>query len=329
METNLATELLKGTPLQAADAARLVLETLELLGDAARPHGHDALMSRLRSALQLGARALQQKELTVPFHEAAWTSVAARSHRRPATKRDLRHFTRRLLRVPGAASLPLRSMSAQDCRRILHAAFPASVHSFRKGRAILHSVFAFGRRRGWCDGNPVDCVEVPPVQEREITPLKPVEVRRLESAACQPRHRPMRFSLYLMAYCGLRPAEVGRLRPADIRWAERVVVVRPCVSKTGGGRVVPLRRCGSLGRAEAAVPRNWLKRWRELRREAGFADWRPDVLRHTFATYHAARFRNLAELQFEMGHASLDLLRTRYLNAGCMSARAAKEFWKE
>ena len=41
--------------------------------------------------------------------------------------------------------------------------------------------------------------------------------------------------------------------------------------------------------------------------------WQPDVLRHTFATHHLATFRNYAELQLEMGHRSIELLRTRYI----------------
>ena len=41
--------------------------------------------------------------------------------------------------------------------------------------------------------------------------------------------------------------------------------------------------------------------------------WVPDVCRHTFATYHAAMFRNLPELQLEMGHRDTSLLRSRYM----------------
>lgn len=120
-----------------------------------------------------------------------------------------------------------------------------------------------------------------------------------------------------------------RLQVQDIRWDEGEVVVRPVVSKTGGGRVVPLRRQNRLRGVPRVIPRNWQNRWRALRRAAGFRHrWQPDVLRHTFATYHALCFKNLPELQLEMGHGSLALLRTRYVNATQARRCDADEFWK-
>ena len=50
-----------------------------------------------------------------------------------------------------------------------------------------------------------------------------------------------------------------------------------------------------------------------------------NALRHTFASYHAAHFRDLPALQLEMGHRSSDLLRTRYLNLP--QVQQAKEYW--
>jgi len=53
-----------------------------------------------------------------------------------------------------------------------------------------------------------------------------------------------------------------------------------------------------------------------------------DVLRHTFASYHARQFRNFASLQMDMGHSSLSLLRTRYLNMEGISSRESAAFWQ-
>ena len=49
------------------------------------------------------------------------------------------------------------------------------------------------------------------------------------------------------------------------------------------------------------------------------------MCRHSFASYHAAMYRNLHELQLQMGHRSTDLLRTRYLVVP--AAYTAKRFW--
>ena len=193
---------------------------------------------------------------------------------------------------------------------------------------MLHSVFAHGIRQEWCAENPVARVEVPRMQEHEILPLSPEEIKRLEAAAQQPEHWAMRRSLHLLLYCGLRPQEVARLETTHIQPQQGRVIVPPRFSKTGGGRVVPLRNKGKLRGVHPVIPRNWVNRWRSLRRAAGFTpgQWVPDVCRHTFASYHAAHFRNLPELQLEMGHRSADLLRTRYLNLP--RVEEAKGYWR-
>ena len=320
-----ARKLISDLPLNINDIARLILEATEQLGSMTADMERLEMLQILRRVIAEGVRAVRAAENTVSFGEAVGKSVEARAHLRPASRRDLRHFTRRMLRIEGTAMLPLRSMNAGDCRRILGEAFGSSAHSYRKGRAILHSIFTYGRRMGWCDTNPVDNIEVPRVQEQEIVPLTLQEVKKLELAAELPEHRAMRTSLHLMLYCGLRPNEVARLRPDDIQLHEKRVLIHPRTSKTGGERVVPIRKAARLKGARIRIPRNWQNRWLALRRAAGFSHWVPDICRHTFASYHAAHFRNLPELQLEMGHSTPALLRSRYLNLPRI--QQARKFW--
>ena len=327
MNKKLMQEMMKGLPLGEMDAVRLVLECVERLGARAGGLPRLELLGLLRRVLQAGVEVVEQSEHTVLFEEAAWESVAARAGRRPTTTRDLRYYVRRMLRVEGVAQLPLRGMSTEQCRRVLQAAFGHSVNSYRKGRAILHSIFSYGMRREWCDVNPVARIEVPVVQERPIVPLSNEEVGRLRAEVAKPRFADMRFSLSLLLYSGVRPGEVARLGAGDVCWEERQVVIRPQKSKTGGGRVVPLRALPGLRAQDCRVPRNWQSRWLALRRAAGFSGaWVPDVCRHTFATYHAAYFRNLPELQLEMGHRDASLLRSRYVVPALREPAAA--FWR-
>ncbi|MGN0828808.1 MAG: tyrosine-type recombinase/integrase [Akkermansia sp.] len=320
--------LMEHLPLSVSDAVRLCLELLEEAALPGESFSRLALLARMRRVIRAGVEALRREEHTVCFEEAAWASVRAREHRRPATHADLCYFVRRMLRVPGVAERPLRAMTARECRELLERAFPASVHSYRKGRSILHSVFAFGFRREWCESNPVDRVEVPTVREHEVLPLTLQEVARLEQTAELPAFRSLRLPLHLMLYCGIRPTEVRRLDPLrDIDWRERTVTIRPNCSKTGGGRVVPLRGgdLSSLPRSFPPGPSPAL--WQRFRRRAGFARWVPDVLRHTFASYHAVYFRDYALLQQEMGHRDVSLLRTRYVHTVGISMRCAAAFW--
>ena len=323
-----AEKIIEELPLSCIDAARLVLEMSEELGERVVGLEKRALIGLMRRVMRLGVAELEKQEHTVSFEEAVWASVEARAERRPTTRRDLRHYARRLLRVEGVVNRPLRAMTTRECRELLQAAFGGSASSFRKGRAMLHSVFAHGLRQEWCAENPVARVEVPRVQEREIVPLRREEVARLEAAVQLPEHRAMRLSLHLLLYCGLRPQEVARLQARDVQAERGCVVVPGRCSKTGGGRVIPLRKHAVLREMQLRIPRNWEERWKRLRHAAGFSagQWVPDVCRHTFASYHAAHFRNLQELQLEMGHRDSALLRTRYLNLP--GIKDATAYWK-
>lgn len=326
-------KLLKGVSLSPCDLARLALEVIESLGNLAQGLNRLELITLLRNTLQSGVAAMKASTHTVSLKEAAWASIEARQDLRPTSRRDLRHFIRRLLNVEGVAALPLRSITTAQCRQMLTAAFASSRSSFIKGRAILHSVFSFGIRQEWCDANPVTKIEVPKIKEKHIEPLTLTEVKKLEATTKREGFRDMQFSLSLMLYGGIRPAEVSRLQERDFDWENHQVIIRPNTSKTGGGRTVPLRGIRGIKAKERIIPRNWKRKWRDLRRAAGYRgrSWIPDICRHTFATYHAAHFRNLPQLQLEMGHRNASLLMTRYMvpalrkdatsfweNAGCL-----------
>lgn len=322
---HIAEIILSPCGVSLVDAARLIREMCDELGIL---RSDPECMTRMRRALRAGIKAVQESEHTVSFAEAAYTSIAARKGVRKTTLRDLRYYVRRMLKVGWVAERPLRSMTTRECRRLLEESCNTGKSTYAKGRVILHSIFSYGVRQEWCDGNPVARIESPKAQEKEIKPLTMREVKRLEKAVEMPQHRAMKFSLALMMYCGIRPTEVSRLAKEDISRTEKCVFIRPWKSKTGGGRRVPLRKADRVPPAERVIPDAWEKRWRALRRAAGFRTWEPDRLRHTFATYHAYHFKNLPLLQLEMGHRSADLLRTRYLNLCAIRSRDAGQFWK-
>lgn len=315
--------------LHEEDAGRLLREMLEEMGGLPRRYDRTDALHALRRVMREGVVAVRKAESTVLFGRALRESLEARAGRRPVTRRDLRYYTNRFLRCnPGLAERPLRAIDVAECRSILHNSFSASMQSYRKARAILHSIFSYALRREWVDKNPVDYIETPRIIETPITPLSLPEIERLKAAARTPEHRAMQLSLHLMLYCGVRPTEVQRIDPErDIDWAHRQVLIRPQTSKTGGGRIVPLRKASSVRRdCRHTIPGNWARRWQRLRLSAEFANWQADVCRHTFASYHAQRFHNLKQLQLEMGHSDTSLLRTRYVMARL--GNEARQFWK-
>ena len=330
-----ALALLKSTGLGVLNAAQLVcavVNRLRLCAGSTTPgavetRGLGDIITRCETIIDEGLHSLAMRERTVSFAEAGWASVEARNDCRPTTRRDLRYYLRKMLKVSGVEALPLRAMSTAQCRDILQQAFGHSKSCYIKGRAMLHSVFAYGIRREWCDTNPVARIEVPRVVETPKEPLPLPDVERLQKAVARPEFKDMKLSVNLLLYSGIRPTEVSRLREEDFCRREKVVIIRPQKSKTGGGRVVPMRGVQQLSEQEWVIPPNWQRRWRALRQAAGFTHWVPDVCRHTFASYHAAYFRNLPELQLEMGHRDAGLLRTRYMSP--LLQKNAKDFWKK
>ena len=322
-----ALEVLKTTGIDVLEAALVAKEALEC---------GRGRVKRARECVRLGAEEMRKRERTVTFAKAVETALEDRKRKglRARSIVDFRYLCKRMMvRNPGLAERRVRSITSDDCRVYLQAAYGESAAQYRKARAIMSGVFSTAIRHDWCDANPVSRVEVPEVVEKPIEPLTIEEVERLEAAAQLPEHQEMQLSLHLMLYCGIRPTEVSRIDPErDIDWQNQRVVVRPTTSKTGGGRVVPLR-CGNIDALQHDIPRRWVHRWRALRKAAGWSKeaahpWRPDICRHTFATYHAAHFRNFPALQLEMGHRDSNLLRTRYVYAGNDTEASALRYFR-
>ena len=319
-----ALEVLRSTGVDVLEAAMVAKEALCCGRGRVR---------RARACIQLGEEQLRLREKTVTFSKAVETALEDRKRKglRARSIVDFRYLCMRLMKLnPGLGERRMRGITSEECRRYLEAAFGGSVAQYRKARAILSGVFSTAIRHDWCGTNPVSRVEVPGVEEKPVKPLTLEEVERLEMAAQLPEHREMQLSLHLMLYCGIRPTEVSRINPEnDIDWKHAQVLVRPTTSKTGGGRVVPLRKAGNI--SVRTIPHRWTHRWHALRQAAGWNRehaWQPDACRHTFATYHAAHFRNFPALQLEMGHRDASLLRTRYVYAGTATERSAARFFR-
>lgn len=309
------------------DSARLSLELLEAVGG-------DCDITKIRHLIQLGARALQSAESSAPFSVAVAKCLQVKTHRSVRTLRDIRQTMNTLMRCEeGLAERSIRGIDGAEWSRILHKAYGHSPSRFVKARANLSGVYTVAFKQGWCADNPVRRIDVPVVKERVIEPLPVAEVAKLLQTARHPAHRDCLPAVALMLYAGVRPEELQRLAWHDIDWDEGELCLAARHSKTGGGRHIPLcRPLMELLRREKSVgaicPKGWSQRWRYLRQVAGFSQWVPDVLRHSFASYHAKYHRDLPVLQLAMGHRDCRLLLTRYINLRGISRRDAAVFWQ-
>ena len=247
-----------------------------------------------------------------------------------------------MIRCPGLAKRRVRSLTPEDCRRSIEQAFDTP-RQRAKARLILSALFTTAARRGWCGDNPVKQVEAPRLVEKRIEILAEEEIATLLKTAAEYRGGICLPAVALMLYAGIRPHEVMRLQRQHIDLETNTICILPQHSKTGGARLVTihpplaeiLKACygGAEGlTGEAAeipiCPPNWLRHRRRLHRLAGWNTpthpWQPDVLRHTFASHHLHTYRDYTALQYEMGHRSSTLLRTRYINLRPFSSTGKK-----
>ncbi|MBQ8723460.1 MAG: tyrosine-type recombinase/integrase [Opitutales bacterium] len=326
-----AEQTLEKTEIGVLDAARLVKELSEL--------GRTKKLNQLRRIFRIGVDVFSREHRTPTFCAAFTHFLAAKSHLRARSLCDYRQMYGAILKkFPELFSQKIHTFTAPKCGEILDNVFQTS-RQRHKARAILHSFFGYCVRHAWCAENPVTATDSPILKEREITPLSLAEIaaifraaRGLGLGACVP-------AIALMLFAGIRPREVERLCWGDIDWEEKVISILPTHSKTGGSRHVNIfpvlekilrerRRVFS----DPICPPNWRRKWKRIRRAAGWRfpekPWQQDVLRHTFASYHLKFFKNLPQLQCEMGHASLRLLRTRYLSMRGVTLAAAEAFWR-
>ena len=133
--------LLEGESVTLIQAARLVLEIKEALGDEI------CTITRCREVVSLGLNAIKNKHQTVSFGTAAVECLRSKSHRRPRTLTDIRSIIHKLKKSnPELEHTSLRNLSVEECQNILMNTFTTSRQ--RHGSAARRHAFSAGA------GNP-------------------------------------------------------------------------------------------------------------------------------------------------------------------------------
>ena len=209
-----------------------------------------------------------------------------------------------------------------------------AVKSILNYLGLLHAMFAFAVRRGWCARNPVALVEKP--RGRRNLDIRFLDVQELEALlAATPtdeRGTTERVLYLTAAMTGLRRGELLALRWQDIDWTAGVVRVRRNYTRGQFGtpksrrssRAVPLAQRvrdelqlhyeRSRFQAPADLvfchpelgvvldPAKLRKRFQAAARRAGLRPVRFHDLRHTFGTRMAAAGAPLRWIQEWLGH---------------------------
>ena len=202
---------------------------------------------------------------------------------------------------------------------------PVTRNNFRR---VLIVAFNFARERGYCAGNPAEKSAKAKVVESTVGILTVEETTRLlESAA--PELAPY---IAIGAFAGLRRAELERLDWKEIDLQSNLIEVTAAKAKSARRRFVKIQPnlakwlhpyARLLGNVTPTGYRVLLETAREA---AGIQEWPQNALRHSFASYHLARFNDAAALALELGHASAHLVFQHYRQL--VKPKQADSYWK-
>jgi integrase len=182
-------------------------------------------------------------------------------------------------------------------------------NTFRRRLAVL---FSFAKRRGYVTENPIADVERAKERETEIEILSVNEMARLLECASSD----MLPFWAIGAFAGLRRAEIERLVWNEVDFDADVIEVKASKAKTASRRLITIQPNlrawlqpyrARIGRV---CPVNLQWKINDDRERAGLrAEWPHNALRHSFGSYHLAKFNDAAKLALEMGNSPATIFR--------------------
>jgi integrase len=192
----------------------------------------------------------------------------------------------------------------------------------------LSVFFEFARQRGWLQSNPLKDVPKAKVTGKPPGILTPEQTARLLESASE-ETLPV-FALGV--FTGLRTAEIERLQWHHIKWDEWLVEVPALSSKTASRRMVSIPPNFMLwlepyrGKQGPICSPGYYKQMVEDRRKAGITEWPSNGMRHSYASYHLAMFKDAPALSLELGHTTPQIVFQHYREL--VRPSEAERFWK-
>ena len=123
-----------------------------------------------------------------------------------------------------------------------------------------------------------------------------------------------------------------RISRAEKEWRDSALVEVPVLkSKTASRRFVPIQDNLAAwlepyaGWSGNVCPPNLRKLLARDRKAAGIKNWPVNALRHSFASYHLAAFKDAAALALELGHTNAVLLFKHYRQL--VRPESAAKYW--
>jgi integrase len=202
---------------------------------------------------------------------------------------------------------------------------PGTRNTYRRD---LRTLFSFCITRGYCSANPVIGSQRAKQIDSPIGILTPDQLSGLLKNA-NPLVVPY---LAIGAFAGLRAAEIERLDWGEIDLVDGHINVTAKNSKTATRRLVNILPNLSLWLASHSrpsgpvVPANLRALLLESRTNAKIETWPPNALRHSYASYHLAHFKDAARLADQLGHTHTQMLYQHYRQV--VKPAEAERYWQ-
>jgi integrase len=196
-------------------------------------------------------------------------------------------------------------------------------------RQLVVLAFNFAVRCGYAVTNPAIGAGKAKVISQTPGILRVSETARLLEAAT-PDVLPY---LAIGLFAGLRRAELERLDWSEIDFESGLIEVKAIKSKTAQRRFVtmqpnmrewllPVRK----HKGNVTTGKWGLRQpFEEARAAAGITEWPDNALRHSFASYHLAHFKNAAETALQLGHHDSRVTFAHYREL--VKPKEAERFW--
>lgn len=209
---------------------------------------------------------------------------------------------------------------------------PIAPLSYNHYRSAIYRVMKWAVGRKIIDENPVSVVFKQKVKSSEVGILSPQQFQKLLNAGLDyaPEIVPV---LVAGGFCGVRRAELTRLRWSDIDMERKELKVPHISAKTGKGRFVPLPEVamdwlkhalakgikqegflceGVTEQKREGFLNRHLKKCRYL---AGIQEWPNNALRHSFASHACSFYENFPQVATWLGHnGNLQVMMQHYRN---------------
>lgn len=194
-------------------------------------------------------------------------------------------------------------------------------------RLVLNVLFGYAKDRGYCTENPITKTAIAKIIDKPVGVLTPEQTESLLVHA----PKELKPTIAIGAFAGLRTAELALLDWSEVHLDRKFIEVSAAKSKTARRRLVTILPnlalwLSPLVRKEGPVmPANFVNKMKVARNAAGIENWPANGLRHSYASYHLAKFQDAPALALQMGHTTTAMLFAHYREV--VTPEDAEKYW--